>query len=1078
MTGLSRFAVRKTVPINLLVAAILIAGITCGLTLRREFFPEIDPQSVLITMPYPGATPAEVEDSLAIKVEDKLADIDEIDEIFTTVAEGGGGITVRLHDGVNSRKALDEIDRAIDALRDLPADSERIQAQLLEPRLPVIRMALYGPLDEQVMKRAIRAIRDDLRMLPGMGEITIDGVREYEVRVDVDRAALMQNSLSLPQVSEAIRQWMAEVPGGTVRTATGNVRFRTMGVEERREAIRDIVVLAGPDGTAVRVRDIAEVHEGFVDEQVVNRFNGEPAAGLTVYKVGKQDVVKIAEMVRAYVDGRRGEAFHPRMLERLFTSDRYRAWDLGAHAARPLPPGAKVQTISDLARFVEGRLELLSRNALQGAGLVFLVLLIFLSLRSATWVLLGLTVAISGTLVLMFCFDITLNLLTMFGLIVVLGMLVDDGIVVAENIETNARRGEPALQAAISGATEMWWPVVVTVLTTVVAFLPLTFIKGEIGDLLGALPTVVACALAMSLVEALLILPSHMGHSLAKAQRRQPRRIDQLMHRYETWRDRLILDRLVPAYGRVLQTLLHYRYITTAAAAAVLLISLGMVAGDRVTFTFLDSTDSETIVVDLRMPIGSAIDLTEDAVRRIERAALDQPEVNTVSSIVGQRANIDTGIAEAYASHVAQMFIELHPVEQRSRESRLVIDSLRQATRGQLDEVDRIRYSEISGGPGGQDITVRIRGQDTQQIETAARRVKLMLAEFDGVYDIADDNDLGQVEMQVRLHPGAAALGFTVADVATQMRGFLYGLDAHVFADEEEDIDVRVRLDEATRRSLFAVDQIWLTSPTGRLVPLNEVARVEEATTYATIKRVDRRRAITVSADTAPWLSPETVTARLDLGALRDEFPALTIDYAGRQEQMADAFASLPWGFLAAVILIYVQIAWLFDSYAQPLMVMLVIPFSLIGVVWGHFLLGYNMTFLSLIGYVALSGIVVNDSIIFVNFYNNERNAGHSVFDALVHAGRARLRAIILTTVTTVCGLLPLMLEQSFQARFLIPMAISLAVGLISATVVVLVILPCIMLIFYDVKSTAHQLWHGRPLPMPTATPPMPADVA
>ena len=1077
MTGLSRFAVEKPVPINLLMVAILIAGIVCAITIRREFFPEIDPEMVMITMPYPGATPSEVEDTLAIKVEDKLVDIQELDEITTTVAEGGGGIMAEIREGASPTKAIDEIDRAIDGLRDLPEESEEIQAELLEPRLPVIRLAIFGDADEAVMKRAIRAVKDDLRSLPGMGEITIDGVREYEVRVDVDRAALLQQGLSLPQVNEAIRQWMLEVPGGTVKTSTGNVRFRTMGVAERREAIRNIVVQARPDGTAIKVRDIAEVTEGFVDEQVINRFNGKPAAGLTVYKVGKQDVVKIAEMVRAYVEGRNGNAFEPTLLERVIgKGSRHAAWDLGAHRASALPPGVQIQTTSDLARFVEGRLALLSRNALSGASLVFLTLLLFLSLRSAMWVLVGLVVAISGTLVLMLALDITLNLLTMFGLIVVLGMLVDDGIVVAENIETNARRGEPPMQAAISGTTEVWWPVVVTVMTTVVAFLPLTFIKGSIGDLLGALPMVVACALIMSLVEALLILPSHMGHALGKAAKRTPGRTDRVLGRYERWRDSLILDRLVPAYGRLMTTLLHFRYVTVAAAVAVLIASVGMVGGERVKFTFLDSTDSETIVVDLRLPIGSAIGMTEGAVRKIEQAAQAQSETLTVGSIIGQRANIDTGVAEAYAPHVAQMFIELHPIEARERDSQQVIDAIRQATRGQLDEIDRIQYSQISGGPGGPDISVRVRSADVEQNEAAVAAIKAQLAGFEGVYDIADDNDKGQPEMQVTVLPGGAALGFTSADVATQIRGVLYGLDAHTFAQSEEDIDVRVRLDEATRRSLYAMDHIWLMSPQGTPVPLSEVARVEEASTYASIKRINRQRAINVTADTAPWLSPETVTSRLDLAALRTQFPGVTIDYAGRQEQMADAFSSLPWGFLAAMIMIYVQISWLFNSYAQPLMVMLVIPFSLIGVVWGHFLLGYNMTFLSLIGFVALSGIVVNDSIIFVDFYNKERAGGHSVFDALVHAGRARLRAIMLTTITTVCGLLPLILEQSFQARFLIPMAIALAVGLVSATLVILIVLPCIILVFYDIRSAAHQLWTGRPLPLPTDTAPVPAD--
>jgi len=527
----------------------------------------------------------------------------------------------------------------------------------------------------------------------------------------------------------------------------------------------------------------------------------------------------------------------------------------------------------------------------------------------------------------------------------------------------------------------------------------------------------------------------------------------------------------------VLAFALRNRYPVIAVALAVLTISAGLLAGRRVGFEFLPKSDSETIVIDLRLPIGSPIHETNAVVGVVEAAAQAQDEYKSVATVIGSRANIDTGANEAASAHVAQMFVELKPTEERERESADVIKSIREAIDGRIDQVERISFSEITGGPGGPDLQIQVSGKQTQALEAAAADLKAMLAEYrgQGVVDIADNNDVGQLELQIDLTPGGAALGFTRADVAQQVRGALFGIEAHTFAERQEDIDVRVRLDESTRRSLFQVENLWLISPAGKVVPLGEVATIRESAAYATIKRTDRQRSITVTAATKPGVSPEDITRSLQtprgegepspLDRVRAKYPHVTIEFAGRQEQMAEAFASLPFGFMAAVVMIYIILAILFNSFTQPIVVLLGVPFALIGVVWGHLLLGYNMTFLSLIGFVALTGIVVNDSLILVQFFNEQRAEGHALFESLVRAGKARVRAIFLTTVTTVLGLLPLILEQSFQAKFLIPMAISIAGGLVSATVIILVVLPCFMLVFDDIGRGAYFLWHGRPRP-------------
>lgn len=1070
--SLARFGVTKPVPVNLLMAAFLIAGIYASTTLRREFFPELTPDSASVTLPYPGATPEEIEESLAIKVEDQLDRLDEVHKLTTTISEGGGGIVVEFREGIRDvYRATDEVQRAIDQLQDLPEQAERIQVTEFEPRLPVIMVTLHGDpelVDEDVLKATIRRIRDELRELPGMGEIVEGGVREYEIRIDVSAEAMIQHGVSLPQIEGAVGRWMTEAPGGTVRTDIGNINVRAIGVEERSEQIRGIVVRAEPGGQSLRVRDIATVTEYFVDQQIARRFNGRPGMTLTIFKTGDQDVVAMAEMVRAYVAGRLGEPFVPRLRERIVGSARLDAYQRGASSPYPLPAGTDLSLHSDLARFVEGRLALLTNNAFYGAILVFMTLLLVLNWRVAMWVGVGLVVAITGTLVFMQALDITLNLLTMFGLIVVLGLLVDDAIVVAENIQSRHDRGEPSLIAAIKGTEQVAWPVVATVLTSIVAFLPLAFVRGQIGDMLGALPWVVACALMMSLIESLLILPSHMGHSLVKRDKLKEGKRTSLLQRFERRRDHFILGIVVPKYARLMESLLHYRYISVAAALAVLIATFGMVAGGRVGYTFLESTDAETIIVDLRMPIGTSIEETDDIVRRLELAAQQQPETQSISSIVGQAADIESGQIDANATHMAQMFIELHAVEVREAEggrtSQQVIQSIREVA-GPIPEAERIRFSEITGGPGGPDISIQVRGDDIDRVRLAVAELREMLGEFTGVVDIADDFTLGQREIQVSVRPAAAAAGFTTAEVATQLRGALFGLDAHVFAASREDIDVRVRLDEATRHNLAAVENLWLINGEGDSVPLIEIAELREGASYSTIRRINRKRAVTVTADTVPGVSPESIVPDLDLAGLRMRYPDLIIETAGRQEQQRDAFASLPIGFLAALILIYVILAWLFSSYTQPIAVMLAIPFGVIGVIWGHWLMGYELTFLSMIGFVALSGVVVNGSLIFVQFYNAQREEGMSLRDALIAAGRVRLRPILLTTITTVLGLTPLMLETSFQARFLIPMAIAIAFGLMGATLIILMVLPCILVIFDDVKAASHFLWYGRPRP-------------
>ena len=1058
--SLPSFGARRPVPANLLMLALIIGGIYAGLNMRREFFPEIDPEAARVELIYPGATPREIEESMARKVEDAVGSVQEVRRIETTVSEGAGILVVKFDEGTDIPEAIEDVERAIERLSDLPDDAERIRVVEFEPNLPVIILTLHGEVDERVLKSAMRTIIDDLESLRGMGSLQVSGLRDYELRVAVEPERLVENGLPITAVADAIRAWTLELPSGSLRGAGGNVNVRTMGVAERAEAIRSIVVRARPDGSMLTVGDLASVSDDFVDVDLEEWFDGSPASSVTIFKTGTQDAVAIARMAYAYVAGRQGEAFTgPIWAEAMGTSE-WEAYELGLSRPEPLP--ADLVAHNDLSRFIQGRLELLSRNALQGAGLVFLALLLALNLRVAFWVMVGLFTAICGTLLAMTALGVTLNLLTMFGLLVTLGMLTDDAIVVSENITARKDFGETPQTAAIRGGEQVFWPVVGTVLTTIVAFLPLTFISGNIGKLLGALPMVVFCALTISVLESMLILPSHMVHALRGMIQSRGGGIFGLADRFAAWRDRRIVFPATEIYGRLARRSVQYRWIAASIALSLLAISYGMYAGGRVPFVFLPTEDTENVVVDVRMPPGTELAETRRIASRIEDAARSQPEVDFTSLAIGSSFDVNTGLENPGSSAIAQIFFELSPIERRDRASPEIIDAIRREA-GDLSEVEQVSWREIDGGPGGSDITFEISGDDDVAIDAAVADVKELFATYEGVFDIASDDSVAQRELRISLLPGAASLGVTVAGVAQQVRGAIYGIDAHVYSELREDIDVRVSFDDASRRELGSVEGMWITTPDGRSIPLAEIARIEEADGLSTIRRIDRRRAVSVTADVDSQTNPEQVVAAMTpaLEELRRRHGGVLIESGGRQQDVIDAFAPLPIAMLAASLMIYVILAWLFASFIQPFAVMLAIPFALIGVVWGHWILGFEITFLSIIGVVALAGIVVNNSLILVEFLNKNMEAGMPLGDALVDAGRRRLRPILLTTVTTVLGLTPLMLEQSFQARFLIPMAISITFGLMSSTFLTLLVLPAILVIVDDLVAAGHWLWFG-----------------
>ena len=1072
----ARFGVRKPVVANLVMLAIIGAGLVFGVGLRREFFPFVESRIITITAPYPGAAPEEVEDALATKIEDKVADLTGVKEITSSVNEGMASVIVEFEEGMPIQVALADVKREIDSIQDLPDAVDNIVVDILEPNMPAIVVALYGDHDERTMKDFIIQTRDDLLTLPEVTEISMSGVRPDELRVEVSPERAIEYGISLPTIADKIRAAMIELPGGSVRTSTSTVSIRSVGVEERADTVRDIVIQATGDGGVVRVGDVAQVYDGFVDTDLVTRYQGQSTVTLTVFRVGDQDVIRISELVKAYVKGRNGTQLDLSRIERMRASrakdgelasnvsERYEAWKLGYERFQVASVPGTMETTTDLARFVEGRLDLLLRNAMFGGVLVFVTLVLLLNWRISFWVAMGLVVSLLGTLAMMAWLDISLNFLTMFGLIIVIGILVDDAIVVAENITTRHERGEPALVAAVNGADQVAWPVVATVLTTIFAFLPLALMNGQIGDFMNVMPVVVGCALGVSLIESLFILPMHMGHSLRAVDKirangkRKHRfalfaKVAKFEAKYDAWRDHVISGKLIPTYAIVLRKSMCYRYVTLAAVFSVLIVSLGMVASGKLQFILFETDDAETVNVTITMPIGTPVAQTEAIVRRYERVCMAIPEVQSTFAIAGAVGDLEGAGGDQSSSHLGQLILELTGAENRDRSSSMLINEIIEKV-GPVPEAKNVRLEGVAGGPSGPALNFTVVGDSIEQLDIAVSRIKEVLNEYEAVHSIADDTDRGQRELRFTLRDGASELGFTRADLGRQIQAAVFGLEAFTFAGNREDIDVRVTVPDRVRRSTVMIEDLYVFTPNGTPVPLSEVATIEESQAFATIRRLDRKRSMSVQADVyraidnpdklAQEIKPKLADAIADLHGV-------SLVQRGRQKDFADSMSSLPVGMMVASGLIYVVLAWLFSSFTQPVIVMLAIPFAMIGMIWGHILMGVSMTFLSMIGFIALAGIVVNDSLIFMEFFNERRREGLSVYESGVRTGQARFRAIMLTTITTVLGILPLMLEQSFQAKFLIPMAITIAFGLMSATVIILLVLPSLLMILDDV---------------------------
>ena len=1046
MNRVIAWSAQNSVAANLLMLFFVVSGLLAARTVKQEVFPEFSLDLISIQVPYLGAAPEEVERAVNARVEDSIQGIDGIKQITSTASEGLGSVTVELELGADARKVVDDIKSNVDAIDTFPEQTEQPIIRELTTRQQVIDVAISGETDEFALKALAERVRDELSAVPQITQVEVVGARPYEISIEVAENTLRRHGLTFAAVADAVRRSSVDLPGGSVRSDGGEILLRTVGEASRGEEFADLVLLTRADGSRLILSDVATVVDGFAETDQFARFDGKPTAMVSVFRTGDQSALEIAELVNDYVVRTQAE----------------------------LPEGISLTVWQDQAKVLNDRLTLLLRNGLTGFGLVFLVLALFLELRLAFWVSIGIPISFLGAIMLMPGLDVSVNVISLFAFILVLGIVVDDAIIVGENIFSHQEAHGQGLRGAIEGTQEIHKPVIFAVLTTVAAFMPLMFVPGMMGKIFTVIPLIVVPCLVFSLVESLSILPAHLSH-LPKRRRRG------LWTRFQRFFAnglKVFIDR---AYRPSLEFALRWRYLTAAWGLSTLVLTVGMVVGGWVSFQFFPAVEADFMTASVTLPQGSPASTTSAAVRQLEEAAervrqemLDETGQDVFRhrlASIGDQPMAARGrgplgpVQTVSASHLGEVTIELAPAEERTVQSEALGNRWREAT-GPIPEAVEVGFN-ASAMAAGEDVNVQLVGADLEILRAAAGEVQEQLRGYAGVYDIADSFREGKQEIKLDIKPAAETLGLTLQDLGRQVRHAFYGEEAQRIQRGREDVRVMVRYPAHERRSLGDLENMRIRTPEGNEVPFSQVAEVDPGRGFASITRVDRNRAINVTASVDPSVtSAGAVIADLEdriLPAVLARYPGVFYTFEGAQAEQGDAVSGLQRGFTIALLVIFALLAVPLKSYVQPLIIMSAIPFGLVGAVWGHMLMGLDVTLMSMFGLVALAGVVVNDSLVMVDFINRKRRVHDDLEAAVREAGASRFRPILLTSLTTFVGLAPLMLERSFQAAFLIPMAVSLAFGVVFATFITLVLVPTAYLILEDVKRVLGKL-AGRSL--------------
>ena len=1042
MNNVVAWFVRNPVAANLLMWAIIAAGALSVPGIKKEVFPEFRTNMLSVQVAYPGATPEDVQQSICARIEEEVLDVDGVSKLNSTAAEGMGNVTIELLKGTDPAKALDEVKARVDALDTLPEDTEEPVITEISMRRQTISIAISGDLDERSLRELGQRVRDEVSALDGITQVDLGAIRGYEISVEVSESSLRRHGLTFEEVVQAVRRSSIDLPGGSLKTAGGEILLRTKSQAYTGREFEELVLRTRPDGSRLLLGDVARIDDGFADTEESARFDGKPTALVDVFRIGKQDAIEISAAVREYIE----------------------------EAQASMPEGVTLTPWRDEAILLSGRLELLVRSGVQGFLLVFLVLTLFLRFRLALWVSLGIPISFLGALAVMPLLGASINMLSLFAFILVLGIVVDDAIVVGENVFTHSRSGKSGERAAIEGTREVAVPVTFAILTTIAAFLPMAMIGGAIGQFWIVIPIIVISTLVFSMVESKLILPAHLRHLDSSPSDGIWSRLQQkIAGGLEQFAKRI--------YRPVLEHALRNRYLTMAIAVGVLTVSIALVSAGHVRFVFFPPVDGDNVVVDLTMPAGTPVEVTRTEIEKLEAVALRLREafpgsIEHIMTIVGTQPYRKTQaegtglIVEGNAgSQFGEVNIQLAPSEVREVSSKEIEERWR-ALSGPVPGAVETKFSSSLLNVGA-DFEIQLRAEDRDQLRAAVARFEQKLATYEGVTEVSNSFRAGKTELEFEIRETAEALGLTSGDLARQVRQGFYGAEAQRIQRGRDDIKVMVRYPATERRSLDQLNRVRIRTPAGGEVPFATVASARFAEGTAAINRVDRKQSISVTAEIDKTVNDSNkIIENLQQGymaTLVADHPGLTYAFEGEQTQQRDTFSGLGTGSIFALLLIFGLMAIPFRSYLQPLIVMSVIPFGVVGAIFGHIIMGMELSVLSLCGVIALLGIVVNDSIVLVDFVNRKREGAAQLTQAVREAGVARFRPILLTSLTTFAGLFPLLLERSVQAKFLVPMAVSLAFGVLFATLITLFLIPVAYLILEDLRNGWNWLYGKEP---------------
>ena len=1067
------WAISNAPGMNVLMLALLLIGGLSLVNLRREVFPAFELEIVMVTVTYPGATPKDTEEAICQKIEEAIRSIDGIKKINSIAREGAGYVLAELRSDVTDvQKVMNEIDREVARIPSFPKLAEDPRVRQITFREAAIRVGIVGPEERsESAERRLRAVTeqvyDDILLLPSISAASIMGARPYQIDVEIPEATLRSYGLSLEKVAATIAAHNIELPGGQLKSQGQEILLRTKNKGRVGHEIAKLPLVTRPGGVVLTVEDLGNVNDSFQDVTASGEINGHPAMVVNVNRTKKEDLLDLTAEIHQYV------------------------------ARTELPPGYRFEVWQDTSIEVHGRINLLLRNGIQGLILVFLVLTLFLEMRLAFWVALGIPISIMGAGAFLAWGDHTLNMLSLFSFLIALGIVVDDAIVIGENIYAHIQMGKPLQQAAIDGTTEVMGSVTASVTTTVIAFMPMFFVSGVMGKFMAVIPFAVIAMLVISLWESMFVLPTHLAHDhtgffkLVRILTYPLRPFGILLSWLSVQADGLMQWTVDRVYLPTLRFSLRHPIVPIAVAIALFIVTAGLIRGGVVPTVLFPKTDNNFLQATITFPDGTPASTTDAATRRMEQA------IRRVSERIADRRSKETGLSpqqiydhDGHAgkgpvrltyrdlgtitnvqnaaggggdgSHVGQIFVELFDTEVRTAHSEDLIAQWRIES-GEFPGAERITYGTIGVGPGGKAIEFKLLApsDEVDQLLAATEDAKTRLADFTGVFDIADDNTAGKWEFQFRIKDSALATGATPTDLGRTVRNAYFGAEAMRLQRGRHEVKLMVRYPKEEREDLVNFREIRVQTADGTQRPITELAEVELTRGFSEINRVNQLRSITISAD----LDESKANARLIIDQLQKEFmsqlqskyPAVTVRWEGQREQSRESVGSLIVGFQIAILAMFVLLVLQFKSYVQPILILMIVPFGLIGAVWGHAIMGIPLTLFSMFGLVALTGVVVNDSIVLIDFINARVREGMPVQQALLESGQRRFRPIALTSMTTIAGLLPLMTERSFQAQLLIPMATSLAFGLMLATVLVLILVP----VFYHLYLRASNYFVG-----------------